>query len=161
MPKQTATNMFIKRSNKANVAKLLTLVRGGSRTTLIAFSLFCLSTSVFAQKAVKFSGTVIDGKSRSALVGATIKLIPGGRNILTDVEGKFLIELKQNETYQIEVSSTGFDKKLLTDVNPDSDNGITISLSPKMKDMQEVVVKSSGKKESVESWRRIHFIIRR
>ncbi len=143
--------MFIKRSNKANVAKLLSLVRGGSRTTLIAFSLFCLSTSVFAQKAVKFSGTVIDGKSRSALVGATIKLIPGGRNILTDVEGKFLIELKQNETYQIEVSSTGFDKKLLTDVNPDSDNGITISLSPKMKDMQEVVVKSSGKKESVAS----------
>lgn len=107
--------------------------------------------SVFAQKAVKFSGTVIDGKSRSALVGATIKLIPGGRNILTDVEGKFLIELKQNETYQIEVSSAGFDRKLLTDVNPDSDNGITISLSPKMKDMQEVVVKSSGKKESVAS----------
>ncbi len=143
--------MFNQRSNKANVAKLLSLVRGGSRTTLIAFSLFCLSTSVFAQKAVKFSGTVIDGKSRSALVGATIKLIPGGRNILTDVEGKFLIELKQNETYQIEVSSAGFDRKLLTDVNPDSDNGITISLSPKMKDMQEVVVKSSGKKESVAS----------
>ena len=151
MAKQTATNMFNQRSNKANVAKLLSLVRGGSRTTLIAFSLFCLSTSVFAQKAVKFSGTVIDGKSRSALVGATIKLIPGGRNILTDVEGKFLIELKQNETYQIEVSSAGFDRKLLTDVNPDSDNGITISLSPKMKDMQEVVVKSSGKKESVAS----------
>jgi outer membrane receptor for ferrienterochelin and colicin len=143
--------MFNQRSNKANVAKLLSLVRGGSRTTLIAFSLFCSSMSVFAQKAVKFSGTVIDGKSRSALVGATIKLIPGGRNILTDVEGKFLIELKQNETYQIEVSSAGFDRKLLTDVNPDSDNGITISLSPKMKDMQEVVVKSSGKKESVAS----------
>jgi hypothetical protein len=118
-------------------------------TLLVLVSFFTISA--FAQKNIKFSGTVIDGNSRSALVGATIKLSGNGKSVITDIEGKFVIEVNQALKFEIEVTSSGYDKKILTDVDPTNDNGLTISLSPKMKDMQEVVVRSTGRKESVAS----------
>lgn len=119
------------------------------------FSIFLLllfvSLNAFSQRNVKFSGTLIDGNSRSAIVGATIKLTGNNKSVITDIEGKFVFELIQALKFEIEVTSLGYDKKILTDVDPSSDNGLTISLSPKMKDMQEVVVRSTGRKESVAS----------
>lgn len=126
------------------------LLHGRSKTTLLFFALL-FSLVATAQKSIKFNGTVIDGRTRSAIVGATVKISQTQKLIATDVEGKFIIEMKEGVKYELEISSTSYDKKIISEINPANDNGMIISLQPKMKDMAEVVVKASGRKESVAS----------
>ena len=124
---------------------------GRSKTTLTLLFFFVFSFSVFAQKSIKFSGSVVDGKSRSALVGASVKLLSSSKVILTDVEGKFFLELKEGAKYEFEISYSGFAKKIIGEINPEIDNGLVISLEPNTKSLDEVVVRSTGRKESVAS----------
>ena len=130
--------------------QVFSLLHGRSKTTLLFIAmLFTLFAT--AQKSVKFNGTVIDGRTRSAIVGATVKISQTQKLIATDVEGKFIIEMKEGLKYELEVSSTSYEKKIITDIDPLNDNGLVISLQPKMKEMAEVVVRASGRKESVAS----------
>ena len=69
-------------------------INGRSKTTLTLLVSLVFSISVFAQKSIKFSGMVVDSKSRSALVGASVKLSPSSKVILTDIEGKFFFRIK-------------------------------------------------------------------
>jgi outer membrane receptor for ferrienterochelin and colicin len=126
-------------------------IRISPKRVLFFSTLILLSISTFSQKLVKFSGTVIDVKTKSFLVGAIINVSNSQKNILTDIEGRFIFEIKQGVKFEIEISSLGFDKKILSDVDPVADNGITVFLSPRMKEMEEVVVRSTGRKESVAS----------
>ena len=124
---------------------------GRSKTTLTLLVSLVFSISVFAQKSIKFSGTVVDSKSRSALVGASVKLTPSSKVILTDIEGKFFLELKQGAKYEIEISYAGFGKKVIGEINPEADNGLVVSMEPNTKSLEEVVVRSTGRKESIAS----------
>jgi len=122
-----------------------------SKTTLAVMFFLVISVSVFAQRSIKFSGTVVDNKSRVALVGASVKLNPSSKVLLTDVEGKFIFELKQGTKYELEVSYAGYSKKILGEINPEADNGLVISMDPNTKSLEEVVVRSTGRKESIAS----------
>lgn len=126
-------------------------IHGRSRTTLLFFFLLSFVIPTMAQKAIKISGTVYDSKSRSVLVGATIKSSISNSTVLTDAQGKFLIAVPQDAKIELEVSFQGYEKKLINDIDFNNADGIIISLAPLAKNMQEVVVRASGKKETIAS----------
>ncbi|MEY2595532.1 MAG: hypothetical protein RI965_804 [Bacteroidota bacterium] len=134
---------------KAN--HVLHLILGRSKTTLLLIPFFLMSSIVWAQKTIKLSGTVIDSKTRSALVGATVKIVNGSGTVLTDVEGKFLINVKEGSKLELEVSFLGYEKKQIGDIDLNNADGLTVALSSAAKNMQEVVVRASGRKETVAS----------
>lgn len=140
-----------KKSNLTLAENLLLQVHGRSKTTLLLLSFLFFVLSSFAQKTSKLSGTVIDSKSRSALVGATVKLTDGSATALTDVDGKFLLSIKGGAKVEIEVSFLGYEKKYISDIDLNNADGLTVALSPVAKNMQEVVVRASGRKETVAS----------
>ncbi len=140
-----------KKSTKSNIELVFNMLHGRSKTTTLLFFALLFSLIATAQKSIKFNGTVIDGRTRSAIVGATVKLTQTQKSIASDVEGKFIIEMKQGLKYELEISSASYEKKIISDIDPLNDNGLVISLQPKMKEMAEVVVKASGRKESVAS----------
>lgn len=126
-------------------------VHGRSKTTLLSIAFMFFAIASFAQKTFKLSGTVIDSKSRSALVGATVKLSDGSATVLTDVEGKFLLSIKEGSKTEVEVSFLGYEKKQISDIDFKNADGLTVALSPVAKNMQEVIVKASGRKETIAS----------
>ena len=63
---------------------------GRSKTTLFFLSFLLSVSSAWAQKSVKFSGKIVDSSSRSAVVGATVKLLKANKAATSDVEGKFI-----------------------------------------------------------------------
>jgi len=137
--------------NLITAKQVLQLIHGRSKTTLLLISFFLMSSLVWAQKNIKLSGTVIDSKTRSALVGATVKIVNGSSTVLTDVEGKFLINVKEGSKVELEVSFLGYEKKQISDIDLNNADGLTVALSPAAKNMQEVVVRASGRKETVAS----------
>ncbi|NBO58506.1 MAG: hypothetical protein EBU73_06160, partial [Chitinophagia bacterium] len=142
---------FSKKMNLITAKQVLQLIHGRSKTTLLLISFFLMSSLVWAQKNIKLSGTVIDSKTRSALVGATVKIVNGSSTVLTDVEGKFLINVKEGSKVELEVSFLGYEKKQISDIDLNNADGLTVALSPAAKNMQEVVVRASGRKETVAS----------
>ena len=137
--------------NQINAKDLLQLIHGRSKTTLLFTSFLFFTFVASAQKSIKLTGTVLDSKTRSALVGATIKLSSGSATVLTDVEGKFLISLREGSKVELEVSYLGYEKKIINDIDINNADGLNILLSPSSKNMQEVVVRASGRKETVAS----------
>ena len=144
-------NSMIIKSKNTDKGIAFVSVNGRSKTTLTALFLIVFSVSVFAQKTIKFSGTVVDSKFRSALVGASVKLNATSKVVVTGAEGKFFFELKEGAKYEMEISYLGFSKKIISDIDPESENGLTIALEPKTSSLEEVVIKSTGRKESVAS----------
>ncbi|MFM2146575.1 MAG: hypothetical protein RL732_1411 [Bacteroidota bacterium] len=139
--------MIINMQHDQKGARKATL--GRSLTTLFLFSVLFSGFGAMAQKSIKFSGKVLDSSSRSAVVGATVKLLNSNKTVTADVEGKFIFEMRQDGKYEIQVSSMGYATKVISDIDPEKDNGLTISLPPRAKDMQEVVVRASSRKETV------------
>ncbi len=144
-------NSFFKKMNQINAKDLLQLIHGRSKTTLLFTSFLFFAFVASAQKSIKLTGTVLDSKTRSALVGATVKLSNGSATVLTDVEGKFLISVKEGSKVELEVSYLGYEKKIINDIDINNADGLNILLSPSSKNMQEVVVRASGRKETVAS----------
>lgn len=140
-----------KKMNLPPAKVLLQLVHGRSKTTLLLCSFLFFATLAAGQKIIKLSGTVIDSKTRSALVGATVKPTNNAATVLTDVEGKFLIRFKEGSNPTIEVSFLGYEKKEISDIDIEKADGLTITLNPIAQNMQEVLVKASGRKETVAS----------
>lgn len=142
-------NLSLNKKHKKEEGSFLLL--HGRSTTLTLVFLLMISLNAFAQKAIKFSGIIMDANSRSAIVGATVKVSKSNRTLITDVEGRFMLELQTGSKYDLEISSIGYEKKLISDIDPETDNGFTIMLTPSSKSMQEVVVKTSARKETVAS----------
>jgi len=142
---------IFKKMNLTSTGSSLMKVHGRSKTTLLLLSFMFFGFFSFGQKTIKLSGTVIDSKSRSALVGATVKLTDGSATALTDAEGKFLISIKEGSKTEIEFSFLGYEKKIINDIDLSNADGLTVALSPVAKSMQEVVVRASGRKETVAS----------
>ncbi|MFM7839378.1 MAG: carboxypeptidase-like regulatory domain-containing protein [Chitinophagaceae bacterium] len=122
---------------------------GRSLATLFVFAILFTNFSVFAQQSIKFSGKILDSSSRSAVVGATVKLLNGTKTVTSDVEGKFVLDLKEDSKGELQISSLGYATKIITGIDPERDNGITIFLPVKASAMKEVIVRASSRKESV------------
>ena len=99
--------------------------------------LFLLPNVVFAQS-LTVEGTVND-ETGEPLIGATVKVRPGGTGAITDLNGHFLLpSVERGAT--LEISFMGYK----TQTRKVDGKPITISLVPDQKDLDEVVVIAYG-----------------
>jgi iron complex outermembrane receptor protein len=108
---------------------------------LIAFAILLLSSILVQAQDYNytFSGSVRDGQTYEALVGATVQLEPGSRGAVTDEAGRFaLTNINQGE-YTISVRFLGYDDKIDTlSINANLSHNILLAPGTQLTD--EVVV---------------------
>lgn len=97
-----------------------------------------LSLPIFAQS--KLTGTVVDGATGEALIGASIVVQGTGTGGVTDLDGHFSIDLPKGKTKVI-VSSVGYTSQT---INVAGKSDITVKLVEDSKVMDEVVVVGYG-----------------
>jgi hypothetical protein len=116
----------------------------------ITITVFLLLISLFsAAQQIKLSGRILNQKNEP-IAGATIALTNVERNVAADVEGRFTITLEQGKKYTITVSAVGYQTKAVdeVEVKTGDDNVITIILEVITKEVSEVVVRSTARKEN-------------
>src|SRR4051794_6500947 len=105
----------------------------------------------FAQSGAttKLYGKVTDAVTSSPVVGASVILTSAKGGSRTDVEGNFFLQVKVGETYTVEISSVGYQTKVVNDIKAlQGDNTpINISLVQTSAELNTVVVSSTVRKE--------------
>jgi outer membrane receptor for ferrienterochelin and colicin len=116
---------------------------------LLAFALLFISFSVSGQSYSTLSGKVLNVKNEP-VAGASVSVKGLTKKIAADVEGRFTIKLESGKKYTIIVSAVGFKTKEVEDVEVSlqADNDITVIMEVAAKEMGEVVIKSTAKKEN-------------
>lgn len=104
---------------------------------------------VFSQ--VKLTGKITDSETGIPVVGASVIITGGQKGVSTDIEGRFYISIKKNTKYGLTASSVGYQAKEITDIEAtDAETPVlNITLEKANQQLQEVVVRTSAKKESV------------
>lgn len=115
--------------------------------------LFVLLMSLQAIAGGKISGKVTDEKTGDPIIGATIIVQGTGKGTATDVDGRFMVDVAAGE-YVVEIKYIGYMAKNVSDVVV-KEGGVTelnatIAEDTK-KQLTEVVVKASMKKESINA----------
>lgn len=107
--------------------------------------LFIFSPLATLAQTFTLSGKVTNQKNEP-LAGATIVLKPGGKTVVTDVEGRFSASLESGKKYTLEVSAVSYSAKTITDIEVGKglDNNIDIILTPAVKEMEGIVVRSTS-----------------
>jgi hypothetical protein len=118
-----------------------------SRLRLVFFVLFLgLSSFVIAQ--TKLTGKVLNNKNEP-VAGVSIKItgIQGGA--ITDVEGRYSLNLIAGKKYEIGFSASGYSAKLVNDieVGPGLDNELNIVLEIAVKNIGGVTVKATSRRQ--------------
>ncbi len=100
----------------------------------------------------KVTGRIIDENNRP-VIGASIKVVTLNIGNATDVDGRFSFSLPINKKYDIEVSAVGFTSKKLTDVEAQINkvDELSITLTSKLNNLENVTVKTSARKETINS----------
>jgi outer membrane receptor protein involved in Fe transport len=121
---------------------------------LLLSVLVCLSSvSLFAQKG-KVEGKITDSKTGSPVSGVSVIIKETGKGVATDVEGRFSLTIETGKKYTVNISSTNYDSKEITEVETGSDGiaHLDVALSPKAKTGEAVVVRSTtARKESTNA----------
>jgi hypothetical protein len=101
-------------------------------------------TSLIAQT-FTLNGRVTNEKNE-AISGATVTFKPLGKSVVTNVEGRFSIALEAGQKYSLEVSAVSYSSKSITDieVGKNLDNNLDIVLSPAVKEMDNIIVRSTS-----------------
>jgi hypothetical protein len=116
----------------------------------LGITLILLFISLFsAAQQIKLSGRVLNQKNEP-IAGATIAVAGMNNIIAADVEGSFNIVLEQGKKYMITVSAVGYQTKAVdeVEVKTGDDNVITIVMEVAAKEVSEVVVRSTARKEN-------------
>ncbi|MHA4843757.1 TonB-dependent receptor domain-containing protein [Flavitalea antarctica] len=105
---------------------------------------------LISAQTIRLDGKVINSKNE-AIANATIEIPLINKSIAADIEGRFSFNLEAGKKYLINVSSAGYNSKIIEDVQvkAGADNSINIVLENKTLD--EVVVRSSARKESTSA----------
>jgi len=84
------------------------------------------------------------------VAGATINVSGATRNSAADVEGRFTLTLEQGKKYTITVTAVGYQSKAVdeVEVSVDGDNVITIVMEVAAKEVGEIVIRSTARKEN-------------
>lgn len=106
---------------------------------------FMMSTSIHAQS--KVSGTVTDGDSGEALIGANILIKGTVSGTITDFDGKYELTVKQEPPYMLEFSLVGYGSQTL-EVSQ-SEASLDVNLVQESIMANEVVVSASRVEESI------------
>lgn len=123
--------------------------RKTSRNLLLLALMIVSIHTASAQTRIRVVGTVLDERSRTPISGASVTFIGVQKTSLTDGEGKFILDMVAGVRYEISVSSIGYARKAITDFDPLQDNEPIIGLTPSAKNMEEIVVKNSARKETI------------
>ncbi|MBZ4189487.1 TonB-dependent receptor [Niabella beijingensis] len=120
------------------------------RLLFVTFLMF-VSHLVFSQ--AKLSGKITDGETGAAIVGASVTITGEQKGVTTDVDGGFYISVQRNVKYSLTVSNVGYQTKEVGDIQvTDTDVPVVnITLEKSNQQLQEVVVKTSARRESVAS----------
>lgn len=96
------------------------------------------------------NGKVIDEENGQPVTDATVRI--GNRGMVTNMDGAFLIRLPKGK-YEAEVSSVGYGKKLVTDIEVKDNQtfDLNITLKREKGQLSAVVVRASASKETVAS----------
>ena len=117
---------------------------------LILFTLL-ISSFIYGQNS-GIKGTIVDEKTGQTIPGATIVIKGTNKSDISDSEGNFLIRVNAGN-YSLKVSCFSFSSKEVTDiiVTKDDVNFISISLTSKANQLDDVVIKTTkAKQESVK-----------
>ncbi|MFN5333625.1 MAG: TonB-dependent receptor domain-containing protein [Bacteroidota bacterium] len=117
--------------------------------SLLAFVFSIVAVSVSAQSYNILNGRVLNPKNE-AVAGASVSVNGINKRIAADVEGRFSIRLETGKKYAITVSAVCFKTKEVEDVEVSlqGDNEITVMMEVAAKEMGEVVIKSTARKEN-------------
>lgn len=117
--------------------------------TILLLLFMCLSSLLFAKG--KIEGKVTD-ENNLPIIGATIRIEGTTLGSTADIDGNFSISNLEYNKYTLIVSALSYEKKQIADVSLNSSLiVINISLKSVDKGLNEVVIKSSMKKESMNS----------
>ncbi|TKK66144.1 hypothetical protein FC093_17990 [Ilyomonas limi] len=125
-----------------------------NRTIILILFLFITQLSVAQlNTTTKLSGKVTDAVTGSPVIGASVVITATRGGARTDVEGNFFLQVKTGETYAIEISSVGYQTKVINDIKAlERDNApVNISLEQVSAELNTVVVTSSARKEGMAS----------
>jgi hypothetical protein len=116
---------------------------------LLAFILITFSLSVLGQSYSTLSGKVLNPKNEPA-AGASVTVKGLNKKVAADVEGRFSFKLETGKKYTLVISAVGFKTKEVdeVEVSLQGDNDITVMMEVAAKEMGEVVIKSTAKKEN-------------
>ena len=113
---------------------------------ILTAGMLCMSLAVSAQNARKITGVITDANCEP-LIGATVKGNKAGTGVVTDLDGKFALQLKPGEK-SISISYIGYDTKT---VNVGNSQNIKVKLQEQANVLDQLVVIGYGavKKGSV------------
>ncbi|MFZ1800492.1 MAG: TonB-dependent receptor [Chitinophagaceae bacterium] len=117
---------------------------------LLIFFTFCFC-SAFSQLS-KISGRIVDEKN-NPVTGATVTLISLNKNIVSDVDGRFAFQVTAGKKYDIEISALNFSTKQITGIETlvNASSELTIILTSQANNLENVVIKTSARKESTNA----------
>ncbi|MFN4144875.1 MAG: TonB-dependent receptor domain-containing protein [Runella sp.] len=102
--------------------------------------------------ALNLRGTILDAKTKEALIGATVYVKETGKGTTTDLDGSFLLkDLPSGRILTFEVSYIGYNTRTVT--HTPSSEPLVILLEENQRLLTEVVVKGSYQVETDESAR--------
>lgn len=114
-------------------------------TKLLLTALFCISSLFLFAHNGSINGQLTENETGLELIGATIRLDPGGMYTTTNALGFFSFNNLPAGTYSLTISYIGFETKNVTALNVrDSETTtVRIDLSPAPINLQDVEVKSA------------------
>lgn len=95
----------------------------------------------------------MDKKTGEALIGVTVLVQNTTKGAVTDVEGRYLLQLDPG-TYTLDFKFMGYQTKSIADVSIKGGQVTTLDITldePKSKDLKEVVIQGSYKKETINA----------
>lgn len=120
--------------------------RGIVRGFILSITLFF--SAISQAQTVNVLGKVINLRNEP-IAGATIKIEETNKQLSANVEGVFRVGLEKNKKYTLLVSSTGYNSKLVADVDASSINEeLVIVLEPKVVTGEAIVIRSTRRQES-------------
>lgn len=106
---------------------------------------------LYAQK-VSIKGRILDESTQEPLIGAKVMVSTGETGALTDLEGKFTLEVERAPTVRLRITYEGYEEKEYAFRIPPDRTEVTIDipLTPKNTVIQEVVVSASRYEQRIE-----------
>ena len=101
-------------------------------------------SSLFGQ--TKLTGKVLNAVNQP-IAGVSIRVVGTQTGTSSDVEGRYALSLETGKKYELEFSASGFVSKKINDieVGPGLDNELNVVLEIAVKNMGEVVIKSTSR----------------
>jgi TonB-dependent receptor len=121
---------------------------------LLLIVLVLITTLTLIAQKGKIDGKITDAKTGNPVSGISIVVKETGKGVATDIEGRFILSAEAGKKYTLQITSTNYQTKEISDVETGTDGiaHIDIALEPKTKTQDEVVVRSSSaKKETVNA----------